>query len=91
MITGVAANQSGGLASLSLHGEQRIRQNEVAMQANADMVSINRPEEMTDEEVAQAMQSVEENVSMNRAEALSVHGGLDYGRVMALLGLDPQA
>lgn len=92
MITGVVANQSGVLANLSLQGDKRIRHNDAAMQANGDVVSINKPEEMTDEEISQVMQSVEENVAMNRAEALSVHGGLDYGRVMALLGdLAPQA
>lgn len=92
MITEVSASQASIVANLALHGEQRVRQNDLSPQQGGDVVSINKPGEMTDEEIAQAMQSVEDNVAANRAEALSVHGGLDYSRVMALLGdLAPQA
>lgn len=51
-----------------------------------DTVSINPAVNMTDEEAQATLQEVSENIAENQAEALSVHQGLDYDRVMALLG-----
>lgn len=88
MITEVSSNQSGVLASLVLQGEQRLRQNDMAIQPIGDVISISKPEEMTDEEIEQTLAAVHDYVAANKAEALSVHSGLDYDRVMYLLS-DP--
>ncbi len=52
-----------------------------------DMVSIRAPHLLSDAEAAQAMDTVQETVEHNPGEALSVHSGLEYDRVMALLGM----
>lgn len=50
-----------------------------------DIVNINAPSLLTDEEAQEALVTVEESVSASPTEALSVHQGLDLNRVLALL------
>ncbi|MBO4300413.1 MAG: hypothetical protein J5861_02305 [Desulfovibrio sp.] len=50
-----------------------------------DNVSVRNPQLMTDEEAMEAMSQVQDSLQQSTGEALSVHGGLDYSRVMALL------
>lgn len=88
MISAIAYNQSLMLPNSGQSGEQRPRMTEMELVARGDVVSIHRPEQMTDEDISQAMQSIEESVSQSSAEAMSVHGSLDLSRVMALLN-DP--
>lgn len=52
-----------------------------------DVVDIRTPHLMSDAEAAQAMDTVQETVEHSPGEALSVHSGLEYDRVMALLGM----
>ena len=52
-----------------------------------DVVRVRQPELMS-EEAQQAMADVQDSLSASPGEALSVHGGLDLARVMALLAED---
>ena len=52
-----------------------------------DTVTIRAPHLMSDAEAAQAMDTVQQTVEHNPGEALSVHSGLEYDRVMTLLGM----
>lgn len=88
MISAIAYNQSSALPNIGAQSEQCPRMTEMELSARGDVVSIHRPEQMTDEDVSQAMQFIEDNVSESPTEALSVYGNLDYSRVMALLS-DP--
>lgn len=54
-------------------------------QGTGDEVSIHTPVLLTDEEAAEAMSSVSRATQESPAEALSVHRGLTYDRVMQLL------
>ena len=56
--------------------------------APADKVSVSAPELMTDEEAQEVMSEVQSTVFESPADALSVHSGLDFSRVMALLAED---
>lgn len=51
-----------------------------------DTVNINSAVNMTDEEAQQILQEVSQDIGAHQADALSAHQGLDYARVMALLG-----
>lgn len=51
-----------------------------------DSVDINPAARMTDAEAEQTLQDVSQEIKATASEALSVHQGLDYNRVMALLG-----
>ncbi|MBO5490177.1 hypothetical protein [uncultured Desulfovibrio sp.] len=53
-----------------------------------DVVRVRQPELMSEEEAQQAMADVQDSLSASPGEALSVHGGLDLARVMALLAED---
>ncbi|MBQ7607032.1 MAG: hypothetical protein IJU76_03565 [Desulfovibrionaceae bacterium] len=50
-----------------------------------DVVTVSRPDLMTDEEAQEVMQDVTGTIGESPAEALTVHQGLDLSRVMALL------
>lgn len=54
-------------------------------QNTTDVVSIHAPVLLTDEEAEAAMASVQQTTAESPAEALSVHQGLSYNRVMQLL------
>ena len=88
MISALAYNQSSPLANIHPQGEQRPRITEMELAARGDIVSVHRPEQMTDEDISQTMQLIEDSVSESPMEAVSVYGNLDYNRVMALLS-DP--
>ena len=88
MIAAVGYNQSSTFANIPQLGEQRPRLNEMELAARGDVVSIHKPEQMTDEDISMAMQSIEESLSESPTEAMSAYGNLDYSRVMALLS-DP--
>ena len=51
----------------------------------ADVVHIQKPDLMTDAEADEAMAMVQNSLQQSAGEALAVHGGLDFDRVMALL------
>lgn len=51
----------------------------------ADVVNVHAPTLLTDEEAAEAMSAVGRAAQESPAEALSVHRGLTYDRVMQLL------
>ena len=88
MISAIGYNQSLGLPAIGHPVEQRPSINEMELAARGDVVSIHRPEQMTDDEINQAMQSIEDNLGESPTEAMSAYGNLDYNRVMALLS-DP--
>lgn len=54
-------------------------------QESTDEVNIHTPVLLSDEEAAEAMSSVSRATQESPAEALSVHRGLTYDRVMQLL------
>lgn len=54
--------------------------------ANHDTISLNPAMNMTDEEAEQLLQETTQEITATASEVLSVHQGLDYNRVMALLG-----
>ena len=85
MIAAIAYNQSQVLPNLGQIADQRPRMTEMELEARGDVVTVHRPEQMTDEDIAQTMQSVAENIGESPAEALTVYGQLNYSRVMALL------
>ncbi len=88
MISAVGYNNTSALSDFSHLVEQRPRLNELELAARGDVVSIHRPEQMTEVEIEQTMQSIEENLGTTPTEAMSAYGNLDYSRVMALLS-DP--
>ena len=51
-----------------------------------DTVNINPAVNMCDEEAQQLLQEVSGDIGTHKVEALSVHQGFDYDRVMALIG-----
>ena len=88
MISAIAYNQSSTLSNFVQQGEHRPRITEMELSSRGDIVSVHKPEQMTDGEISQTMQFIEDNVCESPTEALSVYGNLDYSRVMALLN-DP--
>ena len=54
-------------------------------QSQGDVVNVSRPDLMTDEEAQEVMSEVQDTIGGNPLEAVTVHQGLDYSRVMALL------
>lgn len=88
MISAIGYTQPSGLQTFNHPAEQRPSLNELELAARGDIVSIHRPEQMTDDDIEQAMQSIEDNLGASPTEAMSAYGNLDYSRVMALLS-DP--
>lgn len=88
MISAIGYNQSSVFPDFSHRAEQRPSINEMELAARGDIVSIHRPEQMTDVEIEQTMQSIEDNLGENPNDAMAAYGNLDYSRVMALLS-DP--
>lgn len=64
---------------------QLLRQPQAQTASMNDVNHVKNPQLMTDEDIDSAMSVVRNSVQQSAAEALSVHGGLDYSRVMALL------
>lgn len=81
-ISGVQGYQALNRAPL----EHTAHQAAHASAETGDTVSINSAVNMSDEEARQILQEVSADIGSNHAEALSVHQGLDYDRVMALIG-----
>lgn len=84
MISGISGLQ--GYQALNTVNGQHAGQNIQAPAAARDTISINPAVNMTDEEAEHTLQEVSQDIVANQAEALNVHQGLDYDRVMALLG-----
>ncbi|MBQ7618428.1 MAG: hypothetical protein IJS50_06090 [Desulfovibrio sp.] len=58
---------------------------DLQLESPLDSVNVQQPQLISDLEAQEALAAVEEDLSLSSAEALSVHGGLDFDRVMALL------
>ena len=54
-------------------------------QSAQDSVTLSTNKALTDEEAIQTMEEVEQSLSTQKEEALAVHSGLSYDRVMSLL------
>lgn len=85
MISGISGLQ-GYQALARTNAEHQASQAAQAPAAAKDTININPAVNMTDEEAEQTLQEVSQDIVANQAEALNVHQGLDYDRVMALLG-----
>lgn len=85
MITGITGSQ-GYQTINTVNMQHQAGQNAHASAGARDTVNINPVVNMSDEEAQQLLQEVSENIGIHQAEALSVHQGLDYDRVMALIG-----
>ncbi len=55
-------------------------------QATLDTISLTYGMNNLDAEAKEAIETVQQDLSQSPSEALAVHQGLDYNRVMALLG-----
>lgn len=85
MISGISGLQ-GYQALNGINFEHPAGQAAQAPAAARDTVSINPAVNMSDEEAEQLLQEVSGDISAHQGEALAAHQGLDYDRVMALLG-----
>lgn len=85
MISGISGLQ-GYQALARTNAEHHVGQPAHAQAAARDTVSVNPAVNMTDEEAEQVLREVSADIASDQAAALSVHQGLDYDRVMALLG-----
>lgn len=85
MISGITGLQ-GYQAINTVNTQHPAGQNIQASAQAKDTVNINPAVNMSDEEAQQLLQEVSGDIGVHQAEALSVHQGLDYDRVMALIG-----
>lgn len=87
MISGISGLQGYQGLGRTMENQARQDAHKPAQLAEIkDTVSINPAVEMTDEEAQKLLQEVSADIGVHQTEALSVHQGLSYDRIMALLG-----
>lgn len=78
----------GGLSSLPMGfpASSVSRPEILSSPKQGDTVQLTQRKVLSDEEAEQVLALVQENIKENPTDMLSVHQGLDYNSVMALLG-----